>query len=396
MENSIGLDSVESTIAYKNLISYSDILKFVLEMRAYIHLVTNAIETKLTEKINVTSLRDFYSNDESLLERITVLLGYGEKSPLSCAAPINSDMIIKRVWTILPKCGFGSAYSKKELINKRENEVKKLEEACPNIRLLIIELMEFVSNLDLSTDIGRKIKSVISEYLRTVNYSQTPTIRDYLNQKCTVSEWYESYFILNVSATGEEGLKDANENFNALLSSILTLSNDDRLPVLKHSLETYYAKIGKVKVSSVSLNRLLTESSTIDNVDYILLLLKKAGLLVDIFESVLRDNIIEIVDYHLTSRAEDSGITNMITASYNLWTLFMRSKNILPLEDVINIFANTLGSIENIDSIIINILSLLEKIFPNHVAMFKEQLKVAQKGISNGAIELQPKKEDTN
>lgn len=388
--------TIESTILYKNLIKYRDILKFVIEMRSYTFLATTTAGLS-NEKINVTSLRGFYSNDENLLERITTLLDYGNDAFLNCASPIDRDKIIADAWSLLPRLCLEGHYSRR-CIEKTERVIEHLEESCPNVRLLIIELMEFASNLDLSTEIGCKIKSAISEYLKTVDYSQTPTIRDYLNQTCTVSEWYESYFVYNASASLENALKDANENFNTLLSSILTLNNDDRLPVLKCSLEMCYAKTADVEVDRNSLKRLLTENLTIDNIDYILLLLKKAGLLVDVYESVLRESIAGILENHLISQTKENEISSRVTTTHNLWALFMRSKHILSLEDTIGILTQTLIDFKNdendIDAVISHLLFLLESAFPNYVALFKEQLETAKKNTSNGAIELKPKDEN--
>lgn len=387
--------SIESTISYQNLIKYRDTLKFVLEMRAYTFLRTTTAGLS-NEKINVSSLREFYSNDESLLERITTLLGYGSDAFLNCASLIDRDKIIKESWDVLSHFCF-ETYPR-ECVKKTEDVVKRLEESCPDIRLLIIELMEFASNLDLSTEIGCKIKSAISEYLKTVDYSQTPTVRDYLNKTCTVPEWYESYFVHNASSTKEEGLRDANGNFNALLSSLLTLNNDERLPVLKCSLELCYAKIADIEIDRNSLKRLLTEISTIDNIDYIFLILKRAGLLVDIYESVLRETIIELVNKHITNRNKESELTITTVITLNLWVLFMRSKHILSLENTIDIFAHTLMDLKKdvtvMDHVISNLLSLIESTFPNYGALFKEQLETTKKNTSKGAIELQPKDEN--
>ncbi len=380
-------NTIESTIAYKNLIEYRDTLKFVLEMRAYTFL-TSTLAGLSNKRINVSSLRDFYSNDESTLERITTLLGYGSDAFLNCASLIDRDKIIKKSWDVLRYFCF-ETYPQ-ECVKKTEAEVKRLEEACPDIRLLIIELMEFASNLDLSTEIGCKIKSAIAEYLKTVDYRQTPSVRDYLNQTCAVPEWYESYFIHNPSSTKEEGLKDANENFNALLSSILTLDNDNRLPVLKRSLESYYSKIEGVEINPDSLKRLLTENLTINCIDYIFVLLKRAGLLVDTYESALRETIINIIEKHLTSKTAGSESTD-VTVTHDLWVLFRRSRLILSLKNTIEIFTDILGDVEGIDSIISGLLALLELSFPNYVAMFKEQLEIAKKSASKGAIELHPK-----
>ncbi len=252
---------LENDIAYKNLLVLRDVLKMVLEMRCYKIVIEEKRDELEDCSVDKHLLHNYLENHSSFLSTIKRIEETQQQGLIDWSNPDVDKIILDESEKLATK------YEDRQSdISKLELEIIRIRQAIVGLQAPPIELMRFLTKMPL----GNPLKEIVKDLLRSLPHVSSKDVRNYLNNECEVTAWYNAYFIENPTAKKE----DYQRNLDELLESILDPANPSRIPVIDNALNKYKNCEGLV-IDIDILKRLIDAKrfSKIDNADLVLSLI---------------------------------------------------------------------------------------------------------------------------
>lgn len=243
---------------YNRLLAKRDILKMIFDMRYYIFLKRQ----RDTEQVRIgcaSKVLEEYMDLPSRLKKIVNSLNRKE---------YTLD-IIEDAKNALYN-GVGRLYSsyKKDIPHLRELEtsILALELACPNIKPLAIEVMNFL--LDVSDDYVDKstLGNELENLLRILPYWSIEKERSYLSNKCPYYSWYSALFFENPTVPCSRISEDLDE----LLRSFLDDENPFRNNFAIKAVSAYFERYQHFYIATDTLRELLSSKTKLPKDVYVI------------------------------------------------------------------------------------------------------------------------------
>lgn len=229
------MENIKDNKSYKRLKGIERALKLVLEMRSY-SVALDQDQKAITKNylINyITTYSDVQKTIEALVEdQTTGLLDWSNMDDI--------ENIFDELNELLK-----SHPEAKDEIRELSLRIATLENSCPNLRAIPIEIMVLASKLNIGREEAGEFRNAILKLLNSLSYDKAKDIRDYLTTSCTISSFYLAFFKDNSTACG----KDVQENFSNLLDSMIDYPYPSRIGLLDKAFREYYS------TREISLNR---------------------------------------------------------------------------------------------------------------------------------------------
>lgn len=229
------MENIKDNKSYKRIKGIERALKLILEMRSYS--VALDQDQKAIAKNYLINYITIYSDVQKTIEDLvkdqtTGLLDWSNLDDI--------ENIFDELNGLLK-----SHPEAKDEIRELSLRIATLENSCPNLRAIPIEIMKMASKLNIGREEASEFRNAILKLLNNLSYDKSKDVRDYLTTSCTISSFYLAFYKDNSSACG----KDVQENFSSLVCSMIDYPYPSRIGLLDKVFREYYS------AREVTLNR---------------------------------------------------------------------------------------------------------------------------------------------